>query len=395
MTLDLEKYTMTDGKTALSSAEFNARFYPIVRRLHVLEDLSISWSAAITSVQNYGLARINDAVQPLIDGLKGDLVNLIAQGKTDLASQSAAVADMLTTTETRIDADLASQSATVAAKLADVDTRMAAVEAIIAAASASMTTHAARKDNPHGVTAAQIGLVTALRGIYAGVIVEWEALTIPTLSDGLPLGLELDGSVAALTVYPNLARKWCGTTSNPTAPAWYKCNANGTRNADGTYLRLQDRRGQFARGWDHGRGVDAGRSLGSAQAADNAPHTHTVDPPSCTSSGISADHAHWIDPPGAATGSAGGHSHEIGCDHQGFAFGGQGVCLTTSGGDGGAHQWTGGGGDHQHWVDIGGFYSGGATCNHTHNVDITAFASASQGAEGRPRNTATMYLVLV
>ena len=135
MTLDLEKYTMTDGKTALSAAEFNARFYPIVRRLHVLEDLSISWSAAITSVQNYGLARINDAVQPLIDGLKGDLVNLIAQGKTDLASQSAAVA----------------------AKLADIDTRMAAVEAIIAAASASVSAHAARTDNPHQVTAAQIG----------------------------------------------------------------------------------------------------------------------------------------------------------------------------------------------------------------------------------------------
>jgi len=135
MTLDLEKYAMTDGKTALSAAEFNARFYALVRRLHVLEDLSISWEAAISEVQNYGLARINDAVKPLIDSLKVDLVALIAQGRTDLASQSAAVD----------------------AKLVEVDTRMAAVESMITAASASVTAHAARLDNPHQVTAAQVG----------------------------------------------------------------------------------------------------------------------------------------------------------------------------------------------------------------------------------------------
>jgi len=149
MTLDLEKYAMTDGKTALSAAELNARFYAIVRRLHALEQLSIDWASAIAEVQNYGLARINDAVQPLIDGLKTDLTNLIAQGTADLASQSAAVA----------------------AKLTDVDTRMAAVESIINAAAANVSAHAARTDNPHEVTAAQVGAARVADRVLPGSVI--------------------------------------------------------------------------------------------------------------------------------------------------------------------------------------------------------------------------------
>ena len=33
----------------------------------------------------------------------------------------------------------------------------------------------------------------------------------------------------------------------------------------GTDFRLPDLRGEFVRGWDHGRGVDAGRAIGSGQ----------------------------------------------------------------------------------------------------------------------------------
>ena len=129
MTLDLEKYTWTDGQTDLSAAELNARFYAVVRRLHALELLSIDWSAAVSSVQNYGLARINDAVQPLIDGLKVDLVNLITQGKTDLASQSAAVAAKL--------AEVDAKMAAITAKLAVVDAWLAIAETTVANAVAT------------------------------------------------------------------------------------------------------------------------------------------------------------------------------------------------------------------------------------------------------------------
>ena len=163
MTLDLEKYTMTDGQTDLCAAELNARFYAIVRRLHALEQLSIDWSAAVSSVQNYGLARINNAVQPLIDSLKVDLVALIAQGRTDLASQSAAVDAML----------------------ADVDTRMAAVEAMITASTASVTAHAARLDNPHQVTAAQVAAVPLVAmGVAEGVATLDASARIPAAQVG-------------------------------------------------------------------------------------------------------------------------------------------------------------------------------------------------------------------
>lgn len=41
-----------------------------------------------------------------------------------------------------------------------------------------------------------------------------------------------------------------------------------------TTFNLPDARGEFIRGWDNGRGVDAARAFGSAQAAALASHTH-------------------------------------------------------------------------------------------------------------------------
>jgi hypothetical protein len=112
--------------------------------------------------------------------------------------------------------------------------------------------------------------IATLRNAWAGMIVEWEAETIPVLADGLPKGLELDGSIVSLATYPRLLAKYCGDASNADAPAWYKCTDTGTRDTAGAYMRLQDRRGEFARGWDHGRGADVGRALGSQQGAASA-----------------------------------------------------------------------------------------------------------------------------
>lgn len=44
-----------------------------------------------------------------------------------------------------------------------------------------------------------------------------------------------------------------------------------------TTFNLPDLRGEFVRGWDDSRGVDSGRSFGSAQAHMLQEHTHTVD----------------------------------------------------------------------------------------------------------------------
>ncbi|WP_445179561.1 phage tail-collar fiber domain-containing protein [Pseudomonas sp. McL0111] len=65
--------------------------------------------------------------------------------------------------------------------------------------------------------------------------------------------LELDGSVQSIATYPDLAA-FLGTT--------YNKGDEGAGN-----FRLPESRGEFLRGWDHGRGVDAGRSPGSWQKA--------------------------------------------------------------------------------------------------------------------------------
>ena len=65
--------------------------------------------------------------------------------------------------------------------------------------------------------------------------------------------LELDGSVKSIAVYPDLAA-FLGTAFN-----------KGDEGAGN--FRLPESRGEFLRGWDHGRGVDAGRAIGSWQNA--------------------------------------------------------------------------------------------------------------------------------
>ena len=63
--------------------------------------------------------------------------------------------------------------------------------------------------------------------------------------------LELDGSVKSAATYPDLAAFLGGA---------FNKGDEGVGN-----FRLPDSRGEFLRGWDHGRGVDAGRSIGSWQ----------------------------------------------------------------------------------------------------------------------------------
>ena len=59
-----------------------------------------------------------------------------------------------------------------------------------------------------------------------------------------------------------------------------------------TTFNLPDLRGEFIRGFDNGRGVDSGRSLGTLQTADNNSHSHGYTNTGITVSG--ANHAHNI-----------------------------------------------------------------------------------------------------
>lgn len=105
--------------------------------------------------------------------------------------------------------------------------------------------------------------------VPTGAVVFFTARTPPT---GY---LELNGALVSRTTYADLWA-YAQTSGNlaATDAAWVAGQyspGNGT-----TTFRIPDARGEFVRGWDHGRGVDSGRAFGSAQADELKSHTHTV-----------------------------------------------------------------------------------------------------------------------
>ena len=94
-----------------------------------------------------------------------------------------------------------------------------------------------------------------------------------------PVGfLKANGALISRTAYPALWA-YAQASGNIAASdgAW---GAGQFSPGDGsTTFRIPDLRGEFLRGWDDGRGVDASRGLGSAQAAALGNHYHgTVSP---------------------------------------------------------------------------------------------------------------------
>jgi microcystin-dependent protein len=131
---------------------------------------------------------------------------------------------------------------------------------------------------------------------------------------------------------------WGGST----APSgWLECNGQSTapypKLAAITGATVPDLRGEFIRGWDHGRGVDAGRAIRSFQADELKSHNHTVNDP--------------------------GHKHGI---------------PTNSTGDGSGDQSPEGLTNNNRWTNA-------ATTGITIN--------AAGGVETRPRNISLMYII--
>ena len=73
-----------------------------------------------------------------------------------------------------------------------------------------------------------------------------------------------------------------------------------------TTFNVPDLRGEFIRGWDHGRGVDAGRAFGSAQADALRSHNHTYTRPAYSSSWGPGGGKGWVETAADVTGSTGG-----------------------------------------------------------------------------------------
>ncbi|MHC8299010.1 phage tail protein [Pseudomonas sp. ZS1P83] len=108
-------------------------------------------------------------------------------------------------------------------------------------------------------TLAGMGITdTYTKAEVESMIAQASALPVGTLVgfpvNKLPPGfLEIDGSVKSIAAYPDLAA-FLGTAFN--------LGNEGAGN-----FRLPESRGEFLRGWDHGRGVDVGRAVGSKQQA--------------------------------------------------------------------------------------------------------------------------------
>ena len=88
------------------------------------------------------------------------------------------------------------------------------------------------------------------------MIAQASALPVGTMV-GFPVNkvapgfLEIDGSVQSIALYPDLATFLGGA---------FNLGNEGVGN-----FRLPESRAEFLRGWDHGRGVDAGRAIGTYQ----------------------------------------------------------------------------------------------------------------------------------
>lgn len=82
----------------------------------------------------------------------------------------------------------------------------------------------------------------------------------------------------ATSVVPNGYLEANGSTvSRATyAALWQALGSPNTGNGSTTF-NLPDLRGEFIRGWDHGRGVDSNRILGSSQLDQLGAHTHTYN----------------------------------------------------------------------------------------------------------------------
>lgn len=100
-----------------------------------------------------------------------------------------------------------------------------------------------------------ISIVTSTAGtaVPSGIIVPFAGTTVPTF------WRECNGDAISRTTFAALFAA-VGETYGP---------------GDGsTTFNVPDLRGEFMRGWDHGRGIDSGRVMGSAQAEEFKNHQH-------------------------------------------------------------------------------------------------------------------------
>lgn len=174
------------------------------------------------------------------------------------------MADSVTTNYEWVKPEVGASPATWGGKLnSDLDGIDATVKAVSDAAERAATTTQAGQVEL--ATSAEVATGTdatlavtpdALADLFVGIVAHFACSTPPAG------WLERDGSAVSRTGYAKLFSR-IGTT-------WGAGDGSTTFN-------LPDARGEFDRGWDHGRGIDVGRAFASFQADDLKAHTHTVE----------------------------------------------------------------------------------------------------------------------
>ncbi|AXK55961.1 phage tail protein [Pseudomonas protegens] len=149
----------------------------------------------------------------------------------------------------------------------------------------------------YGITDAYTKSVTYTKAEIEALLKNMSALPVgamvPFPKGTVPPGfLEVDGSVQSAATYPDLAA-YLGTTFNT--------GGEGAGN-----FRLPESRGEFLRGWDHGRGVDGGRVIGSYQLSENKSHTHSYKTKQTAMPQSGSTSVCWVGELDATTSASGG-----------------------------------------------------------------------------------------
>ena len=185
-----------------------------------------------------------------------------------------------------------------------------------------------------------------------------------TSTDAVTKG-QMDTAVSAAAIAPGITVPYAGSS----APSgWLLCNGQAVSRTtyaalfaivattygtgDGsTTFNVPDLRGEFVRGLDGGRGVDTGRTLGSAQADELESHTHTA-------TSVVADP---------------GHDHEINAVITGYASGGGQINIFGTNGS---------------TTPVV-----NATQDATTGITVATTNTATGGTETRPRNIALNFII--
>ena len=135
-----------------------------------------------------------------------------------------------------------------------------------------------------------------------------------------------------------------------------------------TTFNVPDLRGEWVRGYDHGRGVDSGRGIGTYQTYQNNTHSHAKGSLGVTTTNQS-------------------HYHNFPGDDQLSQF--NGVAGWSTGTDGSA--------SYDATSNVGGHHSAPmwrtTTKNTNHNHGVSGSTAATGGTETRVRNIAMMYII--